>query len=387
MRILFYLSRFPGWGGIETVTEILGNKLVDLGYQVDLLTHSRQDRQSELLKRGTYYIMPDEGKWDTKKNREFAIDLVRKKRYSVIIYQDSYAKTDQIAIQMKKKGGRLIVCEHNMPTYNQNKSSEYLKGVSLPIKLYRSFFSLPKQIKEDGKRHLSLLCHSNAYVVLSDSYKDELLKVCKVKRLNDRFKNIYSINNPIASSTFSEDYLSLKENIVLFVGQINSQKRVDIMIDAWKQLIKRRSDWKFQIVGDGPLRDKLIMKVKNERVDRVEFCGFQQPKQFYQKASIFWMASSYEGWGMTLVEAMSEGCIPIGMNTYASIHDIIDDELNGFITPANNLDAFIEKTFFLMENNKTREKMANAASRKIMLFDAERIAKQWDDLIHHVINT
>lgn len=385
MRILFYLSRFPGWGGIETVTEILGNKLLDMGYQVDLLVHIKQDRQSELLNRVNYFIMPDEGKWLTPNNIAFAEGLVRENNYSVIIYQDSYANTEQIAIKMRNVGcGKLIVCEHNVPNYNQKKSYQYVTGVSLPIKLYRQLFSLPKQIKEDRKRHYDLLQASDAYVLLCEGFREELFDVCGTKWIKDFSNKIYSINNPIIPPTYDMDCFDQKENIILFVGQINHQKRVDIMIDAWKIIKKQLSDWKFQIVGDGPLCDEMKMKVNHDMIEGVVFCGFQQPKKYYQKAKVFWMTSSYEGWGMTLVEAMGNGCVPIGMNTYAAIHDIIDDGLNGFITPANDLDTFVNKSLLLMRNDNSRAEMAYAALRKVWRFDAERIANQWNDLIHCV---
>ena len=59
--------------------------------------------------------------------------------------------------------------------------------------------------------------------------------------------------------------------------------------------------------------------------------GKQSPQSYYLNSSIFLMTSDYEGWGMTITEAQQFGCIPIVLNTFASLQDLIANGENGFI--------------------------------------------------------
>lgn len=76
MNVLFYLTRFPGFGGIETVTELIGNQLTSDGVNFTILTHLAQQRESALLNKVEYHIMPDESAYYSKENLEFAEAVV-----------------------------------------------------------------------------------------------------------------------------------------------------------------------------------------------------------------------------------------------------------------------------------------------------------------------
>ena len=103
MKILFYLTRFPGFGGIESVTELVGNRLCDDGYEVSILTHLTQSRQSDLSNRCDIYIMPDAKKWSSRANINYAVNLLKSNHFDAIVYQDSYAPTHKIVCRLSRQ--------------------------------------------------------------------------------------------------------------------------------------------------------------------------------------------------------------------------------------------------------------------------------------------
>lgn len=374
MNILFYLSRFPGWGGIETVTEILGNELVHLGFKVSILTHLRQECPSELMNKAHYYVMPDEGEWETEANAEFAINLVKANHFDFIVYQDSYAPTEEIVTKMKQQGVKLIVCEHNTPLYKQKLLHASSRAPFLQ-EVYRRVYSWPRQLREDRKRHNLLLHASDSYVLLSNGFIEELIDVCGRKRSFPQRNKICFINNPVPKVIAADD--RDKENTILFVGQVNHQKRVDLMLDVWKLLMDRFKDWNFTIVGDGPLQEAITQRIQSEGIERVVICGYRKPLEYYQRAKLFWMTSAYEGWGMTIVEAMQQGVVPIAMNTYSSLSDIIDHGVNGFVSPADDMISFADYSAKLMKDEELRKKMSVSAMEKASGFEIDKIIKHW----------
>ena len=75
-----------------------------------------------------------------------------------------------------------------------------------------------------------------------------------------------------------------------------------------------------------------------------------------------------------IVEAMSFGVVPIVLDSYTAVHDILEDGKDGRIVPYRSKEGFCPKAMAemlleLMENQRSRERMAKAASgQKFLVF-------------------
>ena len=131
-------------------------------------------------------------------------------------------------------------------------------------------------------------------------------------------------------------------------------KRVNRIIEVWENIHSQYPQWELILVGDGPHKPLLEKYVEDKSISNVTFVGFikEEPIQFYKNASIFMLTSDLEGFGLVLIEAMSYGVVPIVYGSYESVYDIIDDNVNGFITPVPYSNTFTtEKLRLLMDNN------------------------------------
>ena len=274
-------------------------------------------------------------------------------------------------------GVKIVVFEHNTPDFLYRKLQNSYKA-SILQELYRRIYSWPRQLKKDKRRHLLLLKTSDRYVVLAKGYEEVLRKVCKISKDSPLMEKVRFINNPL---TPIENYSGLKkEKIILFVGQIGPQKRVDKMLDLWAS-VNDIHGWTLMIVGDGPLMDKMKERVETQKLTNVVFEGYQQPDIYYCKAKIFWMTSDFEGWPMTLTEAMSHGCVPVVYNTFAACEDIIDNDLNGYLIEEGGFVSFIKATRRLMADEEKWNQMSKAARDKTDTWGEVAITKKWEALL------
>lgn len=141
------------------------------------------------------------------------------------------------------------------------------------------------------------------------------------------------------------------------------------------------NDWNLIIVGHGDeYEDEYKKIVKTKKMKRVLFKGRQNPIPYYRRASIFLMTSLFEGWGLTLTEAQQYGVVPIAFNSYASLSDIITDGENGFIIPNNNLQIYVNKLMYLMQNENKRIYMATKAIQSSKRFEINKICNDWVEL-------
>lgn len=180
-----------------------------------------------------------------------------------------------------------------------------------------------------------------------------------------------------------------KEKTILVVARFEErQKRISLILKMWRTLQALYPDWKLQLVGSGPDEPLYRKLVKQWKLERVIFEGKQQnPEPFYTKAAIFVMTSAFEGWGMTLCEAMQKGCVPVVMDSFYSVHDLISNGVNGYVVRNNDLKMFIQRVNQLITQPEVRIRMAYKGPESIRRFSRQTIGDQWVKLYNEVINS
>lgn len=373
MNILFVLTRYPGIGGIERVTQTITESLIQRGFSLDVLSFFQASRMN--LHNVRLYKMPEE-KYDSPFNKAYLEKILKEGKYDVLIFQDSYAPTERCVIGAAKLCQvPVITFEHNTPLFVENKRK--LEKWCKPMGLARRLLH-PWLMHRERKRKRYLLENSFRYVVLSDAFINDFCDVIGIDEVDHRLRVVH---NPAIPCDFPS--MDNKENVILCVAQLNSVKRVDLMLKAWKHICYNLPDWCFWIVGDGEERSKLEKIVKAMDLQRVSFFGFQKPAPYYEKAKIFWMTSKYEGWGITLVEAMQRGCIPVAMNTYSSLKDIVDDGVNGIICN-EDLQSLCDATLLLANDDELYQKLVINAREKTRIWDINNVMQEWSSLLNEL---
>lgn len=193
--------------------------------------------------------------------------------------------------------------------------------------------------------------------------------------------NVTVLPNPL----FLEPVLNLpqKQNVILAVGRLNAWhvKGFDVLIKAWGLIAKDYPDWILQIAGDGNEKSKLFLKNIIKEVgaeSQIEFLGFQDNLlPIYQRSSIFVLSSRYEGLGMVLIEAMSQGCAPIACDYKGRQKEIITTEEEGMLCNPDDVDELATSMSKLIKNNKLRETIQKNAIERSKFYNLNRIMDKW----------
>lgn len=149
--------------------------------------------------------------------------------------------------------------------------------------------------------------------------KEARMVITPSRFLQNRIKAIYAESTfvVISNGIDVEKFKPLeKERKILVVARLFPNKGVQDILDALKPISYelRQNGWIVDIVGDGPYRDFLEKKTKeNNLEDIVQFHGWinnnsKKMQEFYGKASIFISASYFENMSMVLLEALASGC-------------------------------------------------------------------------------
>lgn len=88
---------------------------------------------------------------------------------------------------------------------------------------------------------------------------------------------------------------------------------------------------------------------------------------------------------MTLIEAQHYGCVCIGFDTYASIHDIIEDRENGYIIKKHDINTFSQKLSCLMNNESEWQQMSEKSQADVNdKFNISLIVNKWENLLNEL---
>ena len=171
-------------------------------------------------------------------------------------------------------------------------------------------------------------CYEYDYLtVLTKVDQSILLKTMKKSFMN----KVSVLPNPLSYEPSND--VPPKEKIVLAVGRLNVWfcKGFDLLLKVWAKISKDFPDWKLEIAGNGDKTFLLKICEKLNITNSVVFLGYVNVKEYYEKASIFVMSSRYEGFGMALTEAMSQGCACVACDYNGRQREIIENESQGLI--------------------------------------------------------
>ena len=195
-------------------------------------------------------------------------------------------------------------------------------------------------------------------------------------RMSDK---LFFIPNSVAVSKDVTDY-SKKENTVLFVGRITKQKGLHVLLQAWAKLGPEKSGWRLEIVGDGNARAQCELLAQKLCLKDCRFHGeFSEVSQFYKKAKIFVTPSFADGFGMTTVEAMAEGCAVISTDTVGG--RFLLGQISGPIVPINDDTALADAMSMLINSEKVQQKLSKQGIALAKQFSEADLASKWNAVL------
>jgi glycosyltransferase involved in cell wall biosynthesis len=142
---------------------------------------------------------------------------------------------------------------------------------------------------------------------------------------------------------------------VLYVGQVTQRKGIAQILEAARRL--RDKDFSFEVVGAGREGGDRALYVPYEEF--VTFRGLldlDEVREAYGAADIFVFPSMGDGFGLVMLEAMSAG-LPVICSTNCAGADIVRDGENGFVIPAGDTDALIDRLLWLQANRQSLARM------------------------------
>jgi len=257
----------------------------------------------------------------------------------------------------------------------------YKQNTQIPIIV--TFHSIPSIYLNTSKRKLKL-------------YKEGLNKVAVCQVLLPSFEKILRsyyngkievIGNVVALQDFKRDYVN-SNNTIVYLARIEPNKQQDLLIESFSQIATNYPQWKIEFFGEihnKKYYQKCLNLVKKYNLEKnIEFKGItKSPIEKLKEASICAFPSKFEGFSLSLTEAMSCGLPCIAFQNCSGVNELIQHSKNGLL--AENIDDFAVKLKNLMDDWELHKKIGEAAQESMKDYSPNVIWKKWSSLVNNTV--
>jgi glycosyltransferase involved in cell wall biosynthesis len=221
--------------------------------------------------------------------------------------------------------------------------------------------------------------------------------VCNSKFTKNYIDKEFGVNSKVLFPPVDVDKFkpAKKENIILSVGRFEKTKKHGVLLKAFRKfLAKGVSSWKLVLIGGSPEEGNgnryltnLRKKSKDLPVDIKVNLSFSQLQEYYGKAKFYWHAKGFqvdesrpgqmEHFGITPVEAMSAGCVPLVVNK-GGLKEIVRRKEGERWEDLNQL---VEKTYILANNKEKYLQFQKNALKRSKDFSKQKFCKKFTRII------
>ncbi|MBD3384882.1 glycosyltransferase [candidate division KSB1 bacterium] len=168
--------------------------------------------------------------------------------------------------------------------------------------------------------------------------------------------------------------------VILAVGRLIPKKGLPVLIQACKLLKEAGYEFKCRIIGDGPLRPRLEMIIKLEKlVDFIELAGAVMPSQIideYARATLFALpcmveeSGNRDGIPNVIAEALAMN-LPVISTNVSAIPELIEHQKTGFLIAPGDYQDLFENMRMLLDAPSKRRRIGTQGRAKVeQVFDA-----------------
>ncbi|MGF3112269.1 glycosyltransferase family 4 protein [Facklamia sp. P9177] len=388
-KICFLMGSLNNKGGLERVVSVLANELSTNGYKVTIILANSIKNTYEI----SYDLNNDIEVIHTNKLYRRPYDFLLER-----ILLKSFLK-----FKINLNGNIIsmllfpILERKRYRNFFNHRKFDVIIGVTPFYSRILTFLNL--NLKRIGWFHNTY----ERYFELEDSplYKTEkafinyLNDLDDLVVLSDRDKKIYSsklnvlpkrIYNPLTIKSKRPNSISIDNRVnILFVGRIYYQtKGLELLFDIIKKVVKEIPNVCFNIVGDGPDKNRLLKDINTNKLsDVIVFHGSSNDvSKFYLTNDIFVLPSLIEGFGLVVTEAMSFGLPVISFKTHGP-SEIITEGYSGYLIDKYDTDEFSKKIINLIRNPELRKNIGKRAYERSQNFSKKIIISEWIDLIEN----
>ncbi|MBU5270926.1 N-acetyl-alpha-D-glucosaminyl L-malate synthase BshA [Staphylococcus caprae] len=360
------ITCYPSMGGSGIIATELGIKLAERGHDIHFITSNIPFRirkplpnitfhQVEVNQYAVFQYPPYDITLSTKISdviQEYDLDILH------MHYAVPHAVCGILAKQMSGKDVKIMTTLHGTDITVLGYDHSLKNAIKFGIEESDIVTSVSRSL---AQQTYEIIDTDKEIVPIYNFVRENEFPTCH----NEELKESYSI--------------APEEKVLIHVSNFRKVKRIDTIIETFAK-VRERIPSKLILLGDGP--ELLDMRQKARDVDveeHVLFLGKQNDvSAFYQLSDLVLLLSEKESFGLTLLEAMKTGVLPIGTNA-GGIKEVIKHEETGYIVDIGDSEQAAQYAIRLLEDEALYTEMQSRMLDDIRdRFASELITDQYE---------
>lgn len=246
--------------------------------------------------------------------------------------------------------------------------------------LYTKDYHLQSRFKEWIQLQGLSYILKNVRIIITSSKAVKSFLINKFKIRNKKIKVVYNGLEDLSRGAKRREILGSFSRRIGYIGSLNYQKGVDILLEAFAQVKKELSDCHLEIIGDGPSREDLEQKAKKIS-SNIHFVGAKNDIWHYlANWQILVIPSRSESFGQTAVEAaiMSK---PVVVAKVGGLPEVVVDKKTGILVKPNDPNSLARAIIYLLKNPEVGKELGE---RGKLRYEELFIAKKMIDKIEKI---
>lgn len=230
--------------------------------------------------------------------------------------------------------------------------------------------------------------------IISYSYKNVDKLIAVSKPLKERIYAAFKKDSIVIPNMLGREFFKYKEKEIeegrvvnfISIGSLLPVKSYDTLITAFSNLDLPHDKWHLTIIGDGPLKNRLLERSKGCGLEsNITFEGRKTKEEiveFLSDSDVFVLASKSETFGVVFIEALSQG-LPCIATLCGGPEDIINDS-NGLLVPLGDMEKLQQAITYMYfhhlkyDRKRIAEECYNKYSPKIV---ANKLTDVFDEVL------
>lgn len=314
--------------------------------------------------------------WKSQSALAQSLETAGNKPYDIIFVQDFYNADLAARLLLRNMGCKIVAVSH--------------------LPLYAGFTYFDKAASDETQQRLEALLfrYAERIVVPSQFAKRVILQIYNVRPARIMVNNlgVRVVSPDIALNT--QDKAGKRRNAdrgirLLTVARLTEQKGIHYVVKIAKELEATRLKFSWTLVGTGPGEDRFI-NLANRLDIRSSIRHIRQIAwpdglaEHYRHSDIYLSTSTYETFGLSVLEAMAYGCAPVAFRSGA-LDEVIDHGQTGFLAEPSDVAAICKHVVRLSKNAAELDRVRGMAESSAREFTWEQHSKKLMSLFREVL--
>jgi len=280
----------------------------------------------------------------------------------------------------------MLVVEDGLMSKAAAKIDKSWKNLARCAVVHSIFLNDAYKPESGPQKFYKYLCEHNTefdgIIMLTNEAKEDFYK------LYGNSNNIFVLPHPYPYPVTRTDFIRRDPQKAVVIARLDPYKQIDLTVEIFSLVVKELPDVKLEIYGRGPEEENLKKQIKKLGMENnIYLMGYTDgPLEIFNTAVLSVFTSKAEGYGLTLMESICNGCPVFAFDIKYGPSEIIDDNKTGFLFPRYDVDRFAAKMIDYFKDSGMQKSMIENCYAAAGRFSTEKYMDDWYRMTETIYN-